>query len=131
MLYVYLYHYQARIKGAVGLVIGLLSIKGYKKLGKKLDFKGALACIFLFVSMIFIAHYVSIALSYNDMYSGAYSFSYICANLFSLLKENEQYNTFFRHLSGVYLMCGLSSFGTLFNALFDSTGTYTSRKIDL
>lgn len=131
MLYVYMYHYQARIKGAIGLLIGILSTKGYKKLGKNLDVKGAIACIILFIVMIFASHYVSTALSYTDMYAGTYSFSYICTNLFSILQENGRYDTFFRHLLGVYIMCGLSSFGTLFGALFDSTGTYTSYKVNL
>ena len=131
MLYVYMYHFQARIKGAVGLLIGILSIKGYKKLGKNLDVKGAIACIILFIVMIYASHYISTALSYIDIYAGTYSFSYICANLFSILQEHGRYNTFFRHLLGVYIMCGMSSFGTLFGALFDSTGTYTSYKVDI
>lgn len=131
ILYVYMYHFQARIKGAIGLVIGILSIKGYKTLGKNLDVKGAISCIILFIVMIFASHYISTALSYNDLYEDTYSFSYICTNLFSILKEHERYDTFFRHLSGVYVMCGMSSFGPLVGALFDSTGTYTSYKVNI
>ena len=118
------------IAGLGGLAIVFCSMMGYKLLGGHLDRKGVICAVIFSIVMVYLANRISWSFSASRALADyGVSFSDVFRNFWALLKKTELVGSFVKDLVIGYLLTALASFWYIRNALRESTGGYTFKKI--
>ena len=123
-------HRLGYIAGIGGLVMVICAMKGYSLLGGTLDRKGVICSVLISVVMVFLANKIAWSWeAYSELKDYGMSFFDVFRNLEALLKEVDFMGEYIKDLGIGYLLTAVASFLYIRNALRESTGGYTFKKV--
>ncbi|MFT4105879.1 MAG: hypothetical protein QM657_08960 [Lacrimispora sp.] len=105
------------IAGIAGFVMLKLSLGGFEKLGRRLDKRGAIICLFITAGMIFGANLldygVSMTRAYFEFEASFETMAYVFSNFGKLMSEMDMWKGFFVDLAIGYGLSVWSSLGAI------------------
>lgn len=105
------------IAGIAGFVIGVCALKGYEKLGKTLDIKGAIVTVILMIVMIFLANKLAWSWdAYDALKDYGWTFFDVFRNLDYIMEESAITSYYYKDLVIGYFLTALSSFKLIIGA---------------
>ncbi len=117
------------IAGLAGLVMGVLAMKGYEKLGDCLDVKGVLISLIVVIFGIYFANKVAWSWeAYDALKDYGYTFFECYQDLDYILEVSELTASFTRDMLVGYGLTLLWSFAPIIGAFRKSQGSYTIKK---
>ena len=129
-LYVVIYQL-GYIAGICGLVMAILALKFYEKLGGCLDLKGVIASIAVVLIMVFVANKFAWAFSaYSALKEEGASFFDCYRNLNSIIELSELKRSYISELAVAYLISVVGCLRSFINAIKGSTGSFSFKKLD-
>jgi len=118
------------IAGISGLVMSVLALRLYEKMGGALDVKGIIVTFLLLIGMIWIANQITWALAiWLELKDYGWSFAECYQNLGMILEQAELQGSYFSDLAAGYLFTFVGSIGTFISALKGSTGSYSIKEL--
>lgn len=119
------------IAGVCGLVMAVLALKFYEKLGGCLDLKGVLVSAAVVLVMVFFANKVSWAVSaYRELRDYDWTFFECFRNLDYILEVSELKGSYTSDLVVGYLISVIGCARRFILAIKDSTGSFRFQKLE-
>lgn len=117
------------IAGLAGLLIAILSLKGYEKFGGYLDVKGVIASVIVIVAAILMANRMAWAWeAYDALKDYDWTFFDCYRELIYILKSSEIYNVYLRDLLMGLGLTAVCSAGSVISAIRNGRGFYVMKK---
>ena len=114
------------IAGIAGYFIAFLAFKGYEKLGKSLDKKGAITCLLVTVVTIYLANKLCWSWdAYSALKDYGYSFGQCFGELGYILKQSDLMGSYILDLVIGLALTALSSFRAFASVFNSVTGKYS------
>lgn len=118
------------IAGISGLVMAVLSLKGYEKLGGALDRKGVVICLLVMLGSVFLANKLAWAwAAYDGLKDYGYGFFDCYQGLGEILEACELSGAYFKDLAVGYFLTLLCTAGTVISSFRASNGSFTMKKV--
>ena len=118
------------IAGVAGLVMVVCAMKGYSLMGGTLDRKGVIVSVLISVVMVYLANKIGWTwAAHNELKEYGLSFFDVFRNLEAILKEVDLMGSYIKDLVIGYLLTAVASFLYIRNALRESTGGFTFKKV--
>ena len=123
-------HRLGYIAGIAGLIMVVCAMKGYSMLGGTLDRKGVIISVVLSLVMVYFANKIAWTWeAYSELKDYGYSFFEIFRNLIAMAKEEDVMGDYIKDLGIGYLLTAVASVFYIRNALRESVGGYTFKKV--
>lgn len=130
ILYVVIYQL-GYIAGVCGLVMAVLALKFYEKLGGCLDLKGVIASIAVVMVMVFFANKIAWSISaYSALKENDWSFFECYRDLNYILEVTELKGSYHSDLAVGYLISAVGCLRRFIYAIKGSTGSFTFKKLE-
>ncbi len=118
------------IAGIAGLVMAVFALKGYEKLGGKIDLAGMIVSVIITVIMVYFAQHLSYAIViYQEFGGGSVTFFDAFRSVFEFLARYEDIRMLFiKDLVIGYLLTLAASFSTIWSMYKRGSGHYTTQR---
>lgn len=118
------------VAGITGVVMSVLALRFYEKLGGALDVKGVLVTMAVLIVMVWFSNKLSWGISiWQELKDYDWSFGDCFRDMSWILEESELTGNYLSNLAMGYLFTFLGAIGSFINALKGSTGSYSIKEL--